>query len=168
MERLGELIPSLQQHLMGKQARSWAMLLLHCARGHDSRAKPKPSVCGPEWSFPIVTWSFLEQTLKLTWTNPLLFFSTWSWHKWQYNDCGDGMTRGQRSHKAWVWWRVYCPSYSLAALGSSIVLSKGEVWLPFIISLHLPAVKCSYYTPWRWQHRYCCLYLSLLANPSWS
>lgn len=157
MERLGEFIPSLQQHLMGKEARSWAMLLL---RVHGSRAKQKPSVCGPVRSFPIVTGRKNEPSPFL---QHMILAQTAVW--WL---CGEGMTRGQRSRKAWVWWCVYCPSCSLAALGSSIVLSKGEVWLPFIISLHLTAVKCSYYTPWRRQHRYCCLYLSLLANPSWS
>ena len=82
MERLGELIPSLQQHLMGKQARSWAMLLLHCARGHDSRAKPKPSVCGPEWSFPIVTWrkNKLSPFLQHMILAQMEVWGLWRWH----------------------------------------------------------------------------------------
>lgn len=101
MERLGELIPSLQQHLMVKQARSWAMLLLHCARGHDSRAKPKPSACGPERSFPIVTW---RKNKPSPFLQHMILAQTAVWWLWRWHD-----KRAEITHSVDMVTRVLSP-----------------------------------------------------------
>lgn len=68
---------------MGKQARSWAMWLIHCDRGHSSRAKPKTFSLWPREKFSCC-YRKEKQTLSFS-SAPNLgrnssMMALWRWH----------------------------------------------------------------------------------------